>query len=93
MSDCGVRLIPFYHRAGSDYLDAYGADAAIISHVIGLVLLTVSERHATPEFPAGTSHTAIPLYCRDAWFEELRRHGFEPVVSAEIQNSTKQGVA
>lgn len=77
-----MREVTFYLRDGSDYLDTYKADAAIVARILGLTLLTVHERHATPEHPAGVSHTAIPLHAKDTWFAELRAHGLEPVIAA-----------
>jgi hypothetical protein len=77
-----MRKLTFYHRHGSDYLDTYNADAAIVARILGLTLLTVHERHATPEHPAGVPHTVIPLHVKVAWFAELRAHGCEPVMAA-----------
>lgn len=77
-----VRKLTFYHRVGSDYLDTYKSDAAVVARILGLTLLTVHKSHATAEHLAGVSHTAIPLYVKDAWFAELRAHGFEPVIAA-----------
>lgn len=65
------RTITFYSRKGSDFLDCYGSDAIIVARELGLVRLTVCEQHATAKHPAGTSHTAIPLYVKDMWFAEL----------------------
>lgn len=77
-----ARKLTFYHPDGSDYLDTYNADAVIVAHILGLTLLTVHERHATSEHPAGAPHTAMPLYVQETWFAELRAHGFEPVIAA-----------
>ena len=48
-----MKTIDFY-RSG-DYLNCYGSDALLVSRSLGIVRLTVDERHATQKFPDGCS--------------------------------------
>lgn len=73
-----MRQIDFT-KAG-DYLNCYGSDALIVARILGLVRLTVKDKHATPEHPAGTSHTFIPVYNQAEWFAELRAAGYNPQI-------------
>lgn len=73
-----MKAINFY-RAG-DYLNCYGSDALLVCKALGLVRLTVSDRHAMAQFPVGTSHTAIPAHAMDADFAALRAEGWNPQI-------------
>ena len=72
------RILDFYQSG--DYLNCYGADALIVRDTFGLVRLTVSVQHATVKHPAGASQVAIPMHCKDAWFDVLRANKWNPVI-------------
>lgn len=71
-----AKTIDFY--PAGDYLNCYGSDALLVARALGLVRLTMSSRHATAQFPVGTSHTFIPVYAMEKDFAELRAQGWEP---------------
>jgi hypothetical protein len=62
--DITMPKLTFYHRHGSDYLDTYNTDAAVVARILGLTLLTVHERHArTSGGRAAYRNTAIRERC------------------------------
>lgn len=73
-----MKAIDFY--PAGDYLNCYGSDALLVARALGLVRLTVDERHATAQFPAGTAHTCIPVHAMEKDFAELRAQGWEPQI-------------